>query len=143
MTGKNDFSCNFCSSNNQALVDQEISEVGDYLIIQLSCFLIFNKAVTKDICKISCTPTLTVPVTSHEDITGNKKFNLIATINHSGNLARGHYTSFIISTSLTWLYCNNAAVIASKETGLNNDTSYIFFYKNVSKGKGQLSVREC
>ena len=91
-------------------------------------FLIFNLGVTKEIRKISCTPplpTLTVPVTLDEDIVGHKKFNLIATINYSGNLARGHYTSFIKSTSSSWFHCSDAAVIPSKETALNNDTSYI------------------
>ena len=77
--------------------------MGDYLIIQVKRFLVFNQAVTKDISKISCNPTLTVLVTLDEDIIG-LGFNLIATINHSGNLARGHYTSFIKSTSPSWFH---------------------------------------
>ena len=101
LSGENEFFCNTSSSNNQALADHEISKVGDYLIIQVKRFLVFNQAVTKDITKISCTLTLTVPVTLDEDVVGHKKFNVIATINHTGNLARGHYTSFIKSTSST------------------------------------------
>ena len=109
--------------------------MGDYLIIQVKRFLVFNQAVTKDISKISCIPTLTVPVTLDEDIVGHNKFNLFSTINHSGNLARGHYTSFIKSASSlssSWFHCNDAAVIPSNETAQNNDTSYTFFYKNMS-----------
>ena len=132
LSGKNESFCNICFPNNQALADQEISKVSDYLIIQMKRFLVFNQAVTKDISKISCTPTLSVPVTLMEDIVGHKKFMLIATINHSGNLEREHSTSFIKSTSSSWFHCNDAAVIPSKETVLNNDTSYIFFFKNVS-----------
>ena len=94
--------------------------------------LVFNQAVPKDINKISCNPTLTVSVTLDEDIVGHKKLNIIATINHSDNLAREHYTFFMKSTSSSWFHCNDAAVIPSKETALNNDTSYIFFYKNIS-----------
>ena len=131
-SGKNDSFCNICSSNSQALADQEISTVGDSLIIQVKHFLVFNQAMTKDISKISCTPALTVPVTLDEDVGDHKKFNLIATINHSGNLARGHHSSFIKSTSSAWFHCNNIAVLPSIEAALNNDTSYIFFYKNVS-----------
>ena len=82
--------------------------------------------MTKDISKISSTPTQTVPVTLDEDIVGYKKLNLIAKINHSGNLARGHHTSFIKSTSSSWFHCNDFAVIPSNETALNNDTFYFF-----------------
>ena len=89
-------------------------------------FLVFNQAVTKDISKISCSPTLTVPVTLDEDIVGHKKLNLIATINHSGNLAMGHYAFSIKSTS-SWHYCNDAVVIPSNETAVNNNTSIFFF----------------
>ena len=108
--------------------------MGDYLIIQVKRFLVFNQAVTKDISKISCIPTLTVPVTLDEDIVGRNKFNLFSTINHSGNLARGHYISFIksASSSLSWFHCNDAAVIPSNETALNNNTFYTFSYKNMS-----------
>ena len=89
-------------------------------------FLVLNQAVTKSITKTSCTPTLTVPVTLDEDIVGHKKFNLIGTINYTGNLTRGHYTLVIRSTS-SWFHCNDAAVIPTNETAVNNNT-YIFFY---------------
>ena len=71
LSGENEFFCNTCSSNNQALADHEISKVGDYLIIQMKPFLVFNQAVTKNINKISSTPTLTVPVTLDEDLVGS------------------------------------------------------------------------
>ena len=125
LSGENEFFCNICSSNNQTLADHEISKVGDYLTIQGKHLLVSNQTVTRDITKIYCTPTLTVPVALDEDIVVHKKFNLIATINHTGNLARGHYTSFIKST-LSWFHCNDAAVIPSNEKAVNNDTSFIF-----------------
>ena len=89
-------------------------------------------------------------MTLGEDIVDHKKFNEIATISHSGNLARGHYTYFIksaSSSSSSWFHCNDAAVTPSNETALNNDT-YIFFYKNMSWeyekiGRGELWVSEC
>ena len=153
LSDRNEFFCNICSSNNQALADQDISEVGDYLIIQVKRFLVFNQAVTKDVSKISCTPTVAVPVTLDEDIVDHNKFNLFATINHSGNLARGRYTSFLksassSSSSSSWFHCNDAAVIPSNETALNNDTSYTFSYKNMSWeyekiGRGELWVDRC
>ena len=142
--------CNICSSNNQALTDQKISKVGNYLIIQVKCFLVFNQALTKDISKLFCTPTLPVPVTLDDrKVVGHNKFNLIATINHWGNLPMGHYTSFIkYASSSSWFHSNDAAVIPSNEAARNNDTSYIFFYKDMSweyekTGRGELWVSKC
>ena len=124
-------------------MDQQISEVGDYLIIQVKHFFVYNQALTKNISKISCTPTPTIPVILDEDIVVDKKFNRIATMKHSGNLARGHCTSFIKSTSSSWLHCNYGAVIPSKETALNNDISFFFFstkisHENMKKTGGEL-----
>ena len=99
--------------------------MGDYLTIQVKCFIVFNQEVTKGLLQPQS-------VTLDKDIVDHKKFNEIATINHSGNLARGHYTYFIKSAlSSSWFHCNDAAVTPSNETALNNDT-YIFFYKNMS-----------
>ena len=138
LSDENEFFCNICFSKNQALADHEISKEGVNG---------FNQAVTKDITKISHSPTLSVLVTLDEDIVGHKMFNLIATVNYTGNFARGYYTSFVKST-LSWFHCNDAAVIPSNETAVNKDTSYIFFYKNVSweyeeKESGKLWVSEC
>ena len=83
--------------------------------------------MTTDKSKISCTPTLTVPVTLEENIVGHKKFNPIAKINHSGNLAGGCYSSFIKSRASSLFQSDHATVIPSKEAALSNDTFYIFF----------------
>ena len=91
------------SSNNKALADQEISKVADYLIIQLKRFLVFGQAVTKDIIRISCNPSQTVPVALDKDIVGHKKFNLIATISYSGNLNWGQ---------IFWLGCSTILVLS-------------------------------
>ena len=144
LSDKNEFSCNICSSNNQPLADQKISKVGNDLIIQVMCFLVFNQGLTKDITKLFCITNVTVPVTLDDhNIVGHKKFNLIATINHWGNLPRGHYTSLIkyASSSSSWFHCND-------ETVLNNGISYIFFYKYMSWkyekiGRGELWVSKC
>ena len=92
----------------------------------MKCFLVFNQALTKNISKISWIPPLAVPVKLNKDIVDHKKFKLMTTINHSYNLSRRHYTSFIKSTS-SWFHCNDAADIPSKVTAVNNNNSFIFF----------------
>ena len=61
--------------------------MGDYLIIQVKHVLVSNQPVTKNISKISSTPTVTVSVILVEHIVGHKRFNLNATINCSANWA--------------------------------------------------------
>ena len=99
--------------------------MGDYLIIQVKYVLVFNQAGTKDVSRISYTCTVTVSVTLDEDIVGHKNFNLIATINHSSNLAKWPYSSFINSTLSSWFNCNDAAVVPSKEAAA------LFIYKYI------------
>ena len=48
----------------------------------------------------SCTQSesnkdLTVPITIEDEVSFTNKYSLIATINHSGTLNRGHYWAFI------------------------------------------------
>ena len=83
----------------------------------------------KDIKHVQCTPNISVPVKDNEDY--QKGYHLIATINHTGNLNRGHYTLFIkIPNSKSWLYCNDAAVLRANENKVNNTSSYIYFYES-------------
>ena len=52
--------------------------------------------LVKDETLISCTQSqlgqyLTVPITIEDEVSFINKYSLIATINHSGTLSRGHY----------------------------------------------------
>ena len=63
----------------------------------------------KDIKDVQSTPNIFVPVKDNE-VTDQKYFHLISTINHTGNLNRGHYTSSMkMPNSKSWLHCNDAA----------------------------------
>ena len=49
-------------------------------------------------------------------MTYQKDYHLIATTSYTGNLNRGHYTSFIkMPNSKSWLHCNDAAVLTANE----------------------------
>ena len=63
----------------------------------------------KDIKHVLCTPTISVPVKDNE-VTYKGDLSLIATINCTGNLNRGHYTSInkkclIQNHGLQWCSC--------------------------------------
>ena len=70
-----------------------------------------TKTMNKDICVVGTTQW---------------HYHLIATINHTGNLNRGHYTSFIkIPNSTSLLHCNDPAVLRANENKVSNTSSYI------------------
>ena len=61
-----------------------------------------------------------------------RKFTLISTVNHWGNLNNGHYTGHVGNNfSPAQYHCNDAAVISCPKEVLENNTSYILFYKAV------------
>ena len=127
----NPYYCNFCSEFRPASVEHSLSKVGRFLCIQLKRFINHGGNVIKDIQKVICNENISVPLVDGE-ITFYKQYRLIATINHTGNLDRGHYTSFIKSSgSNQWLFCNDAAVLNSTENSVNNTSSYIYFYEAV------------
>ena len=130
LSGDNSIYCNFCCSLKSASVVPAFSEVGRYLVIQLKRFVSHDNQVLKDMKHVQCTPNISVPVKDNE-VTFHKHYHLIATINHTGSLTRGHYTAFIkIPNSKSWLHCNDAAVLRANENKVNNTSSYIYFYES-------------
>ena len=109
-----------CCSLKSASAVPAFSEVGRYLVIQLKRFVSHDNQVLKDMKHVQCTPNISVPVKDNE-VTFHKHYHLIATINHTGSLTRGHYTAFIkIPISKSWLHCSDAAVLGANENKVNN-----------------------
>ena len=82
--------CHVCSSKQDADSHLYICEVGNYLIVQLKCFLVIDGVVSKYAAPVICTPYLDVP-------------------------ASGHYWAFIKDCSTNnWLKCNDRAVLKVK-----------------------------
>ena len=66
------------------------------LAIQLCCFSNQGGQLVRDETLVSCTQIqvsqyFTVPITIEDEVSFVNKYSLIATINHSGTLSRGHY----------------------------------------------------
>ena len=94
-----------------ALINNKLSSVGTFLILQIKRFLLNGSDLVRQLNKIACNQILTVPIFCN-NIVENKKFQLLGTINHTGSLNRGHYTAFIkTSNNKSWLHCNDAAVL--------------------------------
>ena len=86
---------------------------------------------------VSCTQSqlgqyLTVPITIDDEVSFINKYSLIATINHSGTLSRGHYWACIKDLhSPCWYLCNDKLISNVEESYFNNTTSNILFYSKV------------
>ena len=105
MSADNLVKCNLCCSLKSASVVFAFSEMGRYLVIQLKCFVSHDDQVIKDIEHVQCTRNISVPVEDNK-VPDQEDFHLIATINHTGKLNRGHYTSFIkMPNSKSRLHC--------------------------------------
>ena len=130
LIGTNSYLCNVCSSLQPAVLEHKISGLGDFLIIQLKRFTYISGSVTKDVKNVWCTSDLNIPVSSG-DATSFKKFELIATVNHSGNLDRGHYVAHVTDrNSTSWFHCNDSRVTQCRKNAANN-SCYVLFYKEL------------
>ena len=129
LTENNLYFCNICASHQEAALEHEFTRLGDFLIIQLKRFVNFSTFVTKDSKSVFCNPLIKVPVVVDNEIITQKPYKLIGTVNHSGDLNRGHYTAHILDPDLSvWIHCNDAAVVPSSKKPPDN-LCYILFYR--------------
>ena len=136
LTGDNCWSCPQCSSYKECTRQSSFKTCASILIIQLRRFTNLNGSLYKDNRVVNCYlkghQTLTVPSHPEEDISFTNEYRLVATINHSGTLARGHYWAFVKDNlSDSWWKCDDRAVLKVKPSDLNNSSVYVlFFVKN-------------
>ena len=64
------------------------------------------------------------------DVSFHKRFNLIASVNHSETLEKVHYNAYVtLPKSLSWQFCNDTAVLWPSVEKVNNTPFYIYIYK--------------
>ena len=81
---------------------------------------------------ITCFANIPTPVSLDNDIVEQRKFRLIFTVNHVENLNNDHHTAHIRNNFFpAWYRCNDIAVISCSQEVLENNTSYMLFYKAV------------
>ena len=136
LMGENCWSCPQCSSYKECTRESSLKTCASILIIQLRRFTNLNGSLFKYNRVVNCYlkshQTLTVPSHPEEDISFTNEYRLVATINHSGTLARGHYWAFVkYDLSISWWKCDDRAVLKVKPSDLNNSSVYVlFFVKN-------------
>ena len=137
LSSHNKWFCPSCKALSESTRETCIINSAPILIIQRCGFSSQGGQLIKDANFFSCTQSefgrrLVVPITVEDEISFTNKYSLIATINHSGTLNRGHYWAFIKDLhSSSWYSCNDKLVFNVEERSLNNTTSYILFYRKV------------
>ena len=125
-------SCNLLSENTRETC---IINCAPILIIQLCRFSNQGGQLVKNENFFSCTQIesnkdLTVPITIEDENSFTNKYSLLATINHSGTLNRGHYWAFIKDLhSCSWYCCNGKSVFNVEEN------SKVVHLKSIFTGK--------
>ena len=93
--------------------------------------------LVKDVTLVSCTQSqlgqyLTVPTTIEDDFFFMNKYSLVAIINHSGTLTRGHCWACIKNShSLCCYSWSDKWVFNVDESSLNSPSSYLCFYRKI------------
>ena len=137
LTSGNKWLCSLCNTLSESTRETCIMNSAPILAVQLCCFSSQGGQLVKDKTLVSCTQSqvgqyLTVPITIEDEVSFINKYSLIATINHSSTLSRGHYWACIKNLhSPCWYLCNDKLVSNVEESYLNNSTSYILFYRKV------------
>ena len=112
------------------IVSKDLLMCGQYLILQVNRFDIFNGTFRKNVEKIVIGPeVLSVSTPAYENIHFKKTFKLIASVNHDGTLESGHYWAFLKFKD-SWFRCNDRAVLPAKNSDVfTNRSCYILVFE--------------
>ena len=123
---QNKWFCPSCNLLSESTRETCIINSAPILIIQLYRFSNQGGQLVKNKNVFSCTQSesnedLTLPITIEDEVSFTNEYSLIATINHSGTLSRGHYWAFIKDLhSSSWYSCNDKSVFNVEENSVNN-----------------------
>ena len=132
LESENKWFCPSCNCLTESTRETSIIGSSSILVIQLSRFSTSHSGLLKDPRVFNCSPELElkVPITVEDEVSFSSKYSLVASINHSGTLDKGHYWAVVKDSNTgDWLSCNDKVVLTVPQHSLNNATSYILFYK--------------
>ena len=130
-SSQNKWFCSSCESLTETTKETSITNSSVVLIVQLIRFCILDNRAIKDKQIFDCFPNkvLKVSISLNNEVSFTNKYSIVATINHSGSLDRGHYWASIKDAlSKQWFSCNDKVVLNVNEKTLCNSSSYALFY---------------
>jgi ubiquitin carboxyl-terminal hydrolase 8 len=95
LMGNDKYNCNYCLNKTDAIKSNVIYQQPPVLIIMIKKYQTYNGRTFKSNVKINYNNTLDMKPYMNEHATGNKNYELYATIKHSGGMGGGHYYAYI------------------------------------------------
>ena len=128
-----DHDCILCESKQSATLDHQVVSANEFIVLHMKRFnQLRANHVVKDKTVVECKNDLVVECGVDHDVSFHQTYRLCATVNHSGTLQAGHYTSFVKDRAGlidTWSLCNDKAVTNSTLNSTSNNSSYIYFFR--------------
>ena len=128
LIGSSALYCNVCSGVRESDSKVSLTSVESCLIVQLNNFFVSNGTVTKNSALLFVSSRIEVVTEIENDVFCNRKFNLAAVINHSGNLKKSD--SFLVKDGETWWHCNDKAVVRVNLDDINSYLMFVFIRLN-------------
>ena len=135
LTGSNKWFCPQCNCHQENCRETSILTAGAVLILQINRFCNDKGKIHKDQRLIKCLENpshlLNIRLEGIENVSFSNRYSLVATINHSGSLASGHYWAFIKLKDSGWYSCNDKSVVPVNEKAINNKSVYVLFFERI------------
>jgi len=122
--------CRSCNLKKGCVKYSHFKHLPTYLIFQLNRFSFVDKKPVRSFQHVSCQNILNLSSKVDEAITFNYSYSFSATINHSGTLNSGHYTSYVVKYG-KWFHCNDRETTLIEPQSINMTNMYVLFYKKV------------
>ncbi|AYV77590.1 MAG: ubiquitin carboxyl-terminal hydrolase, partial [Dasosvirus sp.] len=129
MIGSNQYYCNYCMEKKDAIQNHIIWNSPDKLVIMIKKYRNINGQISKVNTKVSYQHDLDISKYMHSQ-ENNQKYELYATIRHSGIYNGGHYYSYIKNPiSGQWFLCDDESVYHVENDEVLKSNSYVLFYQ--------------
>jgi ubiquitin C-terminal hydrolase len=148
LNNKNSFNCTYCMKKTEAVKNLHLYSLPDKLVIMIKKYQFvpdddrFPKNLRKTMIKTSVKvnfptildmkPHMSDYVTDNADIDEKYKYNLYASVRHSGGLNGGHYYTYAKNhINNNWFLFDDGDVYWVKEEDVLDSNGYILFYERV------------
>jgi len=133
LTGDNKYSCSYCFNKTDAIKKNVIYQQSSVVILMIKKYQKYNGRTFKSNIKINYNHTLDMEPYMYEHSIGNKKYELYATIKHSGGMDGGHYYAYVKNpiNNLWFLHDDGDVYHVDNDEPLNCN-GYVLLYRQTN-----------
>lgn len=133
LTGDNKYYCSYCFNKTETIQTNVIYQQSSVLILMIKKYQNYNGKTFNINIKINYNHTLDMEPYMYEHSIGNKKYELYATIKHSGGMGGGHYYAYVKNpiNNLWFLHDDGDVYHVDNDEPLNCN-GYVLFYRQIN-----------